>query len=72
MAKSIQVVTEEIVLKMAKDLHQVTGQDNLCMAGGVALNCVVNGKLIRQSLFKKLYIQPAAGDAGGALGVVLF
>jgi len=71
-AKSIQVVTEEIVLKMAKDLHQTTNQKNLCFAGGVALNCVANGKIIRQSPFKNLFVQPAAGDAGGALGVASY
>jgi len=71
-AKSIQVVTEEIILKMAEDLYKTTKQKNLCLAGGVALNCVANGKIIRQSSFKNLYIQPAAGDAGGAFGVAYY
>lgn len=70
-ARSIQVVTEEIVLKMAIYLHKETGEDNLCMAGGVALNCVSNGRLLREGPFKKIWIQPAAGDAGGALGAAL-
>jgi len=68
MARSIQVVTEEIVLKIAKHSHKLTGIDNLCMAGGVALNCVANGRLLREGPFKNIWIQPAAGDAGGALG----
>lgn len=67
-AKSIQVVTEEMVLKIAKHSYELTGQQNLCMAGGVALNCVANGRLLREGPFKKIWIQPAAGDAGGALG----
>jgi carbamoyltransferase len=71
-ARSIQVVTEEIVLKMARHLaHQVTGEKNLCMAGGVALNCVANGRLLREGPFEHVWIQPAAGDAGGALGAAL-
>lgn len=70
-ARSIQVVTEEIVLKMARHLHKVTGEKNLCMAGGVALNCVANGRLLREGPFEKVWIQPAAGDAGGALGSAL-
>lgn len=70
-ARSIQVVTEEIVLKMAKHLHAVTGEKNLCMAGGVALNCVANGRLLREGPFDDIWIQPAAGDAGGALGAAL-
>jgi len=69
LARSVQVVTEEIVMRMAKSVHKETGMDNLCLAGGVALNCVANGKLLREGPFKKLWIQPAAGDAGGALGV---
>ncbi len=69
LARSVQVVTEEIVMRMAKSVHAETGMDNLCLAGGVALNCVANGKLLRDGPFKKLWIQPAAGDAGGALGV---
>ncbi|MFD1712210.1 carbamoyltransferase [Ottowia flava] len=67
-AASIQVVTEEIVLKLAKGLQQETGAQNLCMAGGVALNCVANGRLLREGVFSDIWIQPAAGDAGGALG----
>ena len=70
-ARSIQVVTEEIVLKMARHLHRVTGEKNLCMAGGVALNCVANGRLLREGPFENIWIQPAAGDAGGALGAAL-
>jgi len=69
LAKSVQVVCEEIVLRMARTLHRETGMDNLCLAGGVALNCVANGRLLREGPFRQLWIQPAAGDAGGALGV---
>lgn len=69
LAASIQVVTEEVVLKMARAVHAQTKMDNLCLAGGVALNCVANGKLLREGPFKDIWIQPAAGDAGGALGV---
>jgi carbamoyltransferase len=65
---AIQQVTEEIVTKMAAEAKRLTGSDNLCMAGGVALNCVANGKLLRSGIFKDIFIQPAAGDAGGALG----
>jgi carbamoyltransferase len=72
MAASIQKITEEVVLRMVRDLHQRTGLDNLCMAGGVALNCVANGRVIREAPFKNLWVQPAAGDAGGALGAALF
>ena len=72
MAASVQKVTEEIVLRMARDLHAKTGMKNLCMAGGVALNCVANGRLIREGPFENLWVQPAAGDAGGALGAALF
>jgi len=68
-AMSVQKVTEEIVLKMAACLHRQTGMKNLCMAGGVALNCVANGRLLREGPFEDLFIQPAAGDAGGAVGV---
>lgn len=68
LAYAIQVVTEEIVLKMAKETKRITGSDYLCLAGGVALNCVANGKLLKEKLFKDIFIQPAAGDAGGALG----
>ena len=71
-AKSIQVVTEEVILKMAKSLCQETGEENLCLAGGVALNCVANGRIIRETPFKNLFVQPAAGDAGGALGVAYY
>jgi len=70
-ARSIQVVTEEIVLKMARFAQSVTGETNLCLAGGVALNCVANGRLLREGPFKNIWIQPAAGDAGGALGSAL-
>jgi carbamoyltransferase len=69
LARSVQVVCEEIMLRMARTLHGETGLENLCMAGGVALNCVANGRLLREGPFKRLWIQPAAGDAGGALGV---
>ncbi len=68
LARSVQVVTEEAVLRMTRHIHKVTGLTNLCMAGGVALNCVANGRVLRESPFEKLWIQPAAGDAGGALG----
>ncbi|HVG40330.1 MAG TPA: carbamoyltransferase N-terminal domain-containing protein, partial [Chitinophagaceae bacterium] len=71
LALAIQKVTEEIVLKMAKEARRITGSENLCMAGGVALNCVANGKLLEEGVFKNIYIQPAAGDAGGALGAAL-
>lgn len=70
-AASIQKVTEEIMLRMARHVHQITGQDKLCLAGGVALNCVGNGRILREGLFKELWIQPAAGDAGAALGAAL-
>ncbi len=72
LARSIQAVTEEIVLKMAQHVKAVTGEENLCLAGGVALNCVANGRLLRENVFKDIWIQPAAGDAGGALGAALF
>ncbi len=68
LALAIQQVTEDIVFKMASHARRLTGSENLCMAGGVALNCVANGKLLARNLFKNIYIQPAAGDAGGALG----
>lgn len=71
LAWAIQNVTEEIVLKMAMEARRITGSDQLCMAGGVALNCVVNGQLLKEKIFKNIYIQPAAGDAGGALGAAL-
>ncbi|HOO76607.1 MAG TPA: carbamoyltransferase [bacterium] len=70
-AASIQEVTEEIMLKMVKNIHERTGMDNLCMAGGVALNCTANGRILREGPFKDIWIQPAAGDAGGALGAAL-
>jgi carbamoyltransferase len=72
LAASIQVVTEEIVFKMARFARAITGKSNLCMAGGVALNCVANGKLLRTGLYDDIFIQPAAGDAGGALGAALY
>jgi carbamoyltransferase len=71
LAASVQVVTEEIMLRMARHVHAVTKMENLCLAGGVALNCVGNGRLLREGPFKRIWIQPAAGDAGGALGVAL-
>ncbi|MCC6848701.1 MAG: carbamoyltransferase [Deltaproteobacteria bacterium] len=71
LAASVQVVTEEIMLRMARHVHRETGQKNLCLAGGVALNCVGNGRLLREGPFEGLWIQPAAGDAGGAVGVAL-
>ncbi len=71
LAASIQVVTEKIVLRLAQTAHTELGVDYLCLAGGVALNCVANGKILRQSPFKDIWIQPAAGDAGGALGAAL-
>jgi carbamoyltransferase len=70
-ARSIQAVTEEIVLRLAKTLQQRTGEKNLVMAGGVALNCVANGRLLREGPFDNIWIQPAAGDAGGAVGAAL-
>jgi carbamoyltransferase len=70
-ARSIQLVTEEIMLKLARHTREVTGSKYLCMAGGVALNCVANGHILREKLFDRLWIQPAAGDAGGALGAAL-
>jgi carbamoyltransferase len=70
-ARSIQEVTEEIVLRLARTIRHETGLDYLCIAGGVGLNCVVNGKILREDLFKDIWIQPAAGDAGGSLGAAL-
>ncbi len=70
-AASIQKVTEEIMLRMSRYVHKVTGQDKLCLAGGVALNCVGNGRILREGPFKDIWIQPASGDAGGALGAAL-
>ena len=72
LAASIQVVTEEILLRMSRHVHTLTGQKQLCLAGGVALNCVANGRILREGPFEDLWIQPAAGDAGGALGAALF
>jgi carbamoyltransferase len=69
LARSVQVVCEEIMLRMARTAHRETGSKNLCLAGGVALNCVGNGRILREGPFERLWIQPAAGDAGGALGV---
>jgi carbamoyltransferase len=71
LAASVQAVTEEAVLRMTRALQQETGQENLCLAGGVALNCVANGKVLRDGRFKRIWVQPAAGDAGGALGAAL-
>ncbi|GMQ87340.1 MAG: carbamoyltransferase [Gammaproteobacteria bacterium] len=71
LARSIQVVTEEVVLKIARNVHKELDVDYLCMAGGVALNCVSNGRILREGPFKDVWIQPAAGDAGGALGAAL-
>jgi carbamoyltransferase len=71
LARSIQEVTEEAMLRMARHVHKSTSQKNLCMAGGVALNCVGNGRLLREGPFEQIWIQPAAGDAGGAVGVAL-
>jgi carbamoyltransferase len=70
-ARSIQAVTEEVMLRLARHARDVTGQTNLCLAGGVALNCVANGRILREGIFDRLWIQPAAGDAGGALGAAL-
>ena len=70
-ARSLQVVTEEVMLRMAGHAHALTGARNLCLAGGVALNCVANGRILREGPFEKIWIQPAAGDAGGALGAAL-
>ncbi len=72
LAASVQVVTEEVVLRAARHVHRQTGSRNLVLAGGVALNCVANGRLLREGPFERIWIQPAAGDAGGALGVALF
>ncbi|MDP3147852.1 MAG: carbamoyltransferase [Ignavibacteria bacterium] len=71
LARSVQEVTEEVMLRMAKHVRKETGQKNLCLAGGVALNCVANGKLLRENIFDNIWIQPASGDAGGALGAAL-
>jgi len=71
LAASIQSVTEEVMLRMARHARQLTGMDKLCLAGGVALNCVANGKILREGIFSEIWMQPAAGDAGGALGAAL-
>ena len=71
LARSIQDVTEEIMFRMARHVRQETGMANLCLAGGVALNCVANGRILREGIFQNIWIQPAAGDAGGALGAAL-
>jgi carbamoyltransferase len=70
-ASSVQKVTEEIMLRLARHARELTGQHNLCMAGGVALNCVANGKILREKIFDRIWVQPAAGDAGGSLGAAL-
>jgi carbamoyltransferase len=72
LAASVQAVTETVLLRMAQHLHDLTGLKNLCLAGGVALNCVANGRLLREGPFERVWVQPAAGDAGGALGAALF
>ncbi len=72
LAASVQIVTEEILLRMSRHVHTITGEKKLCLAGGVALNCVANGRILREGPFEDLWIQPAAGDAGGALGAALF
>jgi carbamoyltransferase len=71
LARSIQSVAEEVMLRMARHAHELTGERHLCLAGGVALNCVGNGRILREGPFEKIWIQPAAGDAGGALGAAL-
>jgi len=71
LARSIQVITEEAMMKMANFVHHETGMKHLCMAGGVALNCVANGRILREGPFESIWIQPAAGDAGGAVGIAL-
>ena len=71
LAASIQVVTEEIVIKLARTLRSETGIKNICLSGGVALNCVANGKLLNQKIFDNIWVQPAGGDAGSALGASL-
>ncbi|MDQ1255672.1 MAG: carbamoyltransferase [Candidatus Hydrogenedentes bacterium] len=72
LAKSVQVVTEEVILRMGRHVHEVTGMKRVCIAGGVGLNCVANGRLLREGPFEDVWIQPAAGDAGNALGCALF
>lgn len=72
LARSVQEVTEEVMLRMTRHVHKITAQKNLCLGGGVALNCVGNGKILREGPFENIWIQPSAGDAGGALGAALF
>ncbi len=72
LARSMQDVTEEVMVRMARHVRKTTGMRNLCLAGGVALNCVGNGRILRENIFDNIWIQPAAGDAGGALGAALF
>lgn len=71
LAASVQAVTEEVLIKLVKGIHKSTGQTNLCLAGGVALNCVANGKLLRENVFQNIWVQPASGDAGGAVGAAV-
>ena len=71
LAASVQKVTEEIVLRLTRSLAREGRSENLCLAGGVALNCVANGKILRERKFKNIWVQPAAGDAGGAIGAAL-
>lgn len=71
LAASIQLITEEVVIKLARSVRKTTGMKNICLAGGVALNCVANGKLLKQGIFENIWIQPAAGDAGGSIGAAL-
>ena len=71
-AASIQKVAEEIILRCANNIHKITGQKNLCMAGGVALNCVANGRILKETPFENLWVQPASNDSGGALGVAYY
>src|SRR5207248_9417052 len=72
LGRSIQEVTEQIVLRMARHAATLTGERDACLAGGVALNCVANGRLLREGPFERLWVQPAAGDAGGAIGAALY
>jgi len=71
LARSVQAVTEKVMLRLARHAYKITGQKNLCLAGGVALNCVANGRILRECPFENIFIQPASGDAGGALGAAL-
>ena len=70
-ASSIQIATEEIILRIVRNISEENNIDNLCLAGGVALNCVANGKILEKKYFKNIWIQPASGDAGGSLGAAL-